>query len=52
MSENKITVKEIVEEILPLLKDTFVAKCQSCGNLITMTFLNGQSVTLEISVNG
>ena len=51
MNKESITVKEIVEEILPLLKESFVAKCLSCGNRITMIFLDGQTVTLDVAVN-
>lgn len=49
MGENKISANEIVEELLPLLKDYFVAKCLSKGNIITMTFLSGQKITISVS---
>lgn len=50
MRENEIAVKEIIEEILPLLKDGFVAKCLSCGNRIVMIFPSGQTVMLDVAV--
>lgn len=48
-SEGKITTQEILDEILPLLKESFVAICKKCGNTVEMRFLNGQMFQIQIT---
>ncbi len=48
MEKTKIDAEEIVEEILPLLREYFVAECLSCGKAIKLIFSDGRSVTLTV----
>ena len=48
-NEELISAEDIVDEILPLLREYFVAQCQKEGSAIQMRFLNGQIVTLQVT---
>ena len=49
MNSERVSAGEIVNEILPLLKDYFVANCHKDGNTIVMTFSDGQIVTVNVT---
>lgn len=40
--EEEITSRELLEEILPLIKEFFLAKIRFCGDEISLRFPNGQ----------
>lgn len=46
--ENRIGEKDLVREILPLLKENFLAVCRLNEDGIAMHFLNGQTATVAI----
>ena len=48
MEKKKIAAEEIVEEILPLLREYFVAECLSYGRNIQLIFSDGQTVILTV----
>lgn len=47
MNDTKITAEEIIEEILPLIREYFVAECLSCKNEIELIFSDGQTVKIS-----
>ena len=48
MEKNVISAGDIVSELVPLIKEYFVAECLSCGNTIEMMFFDGQKVKLTV----
>lgn len=50
-SREKVGTKELTSEIIPILKDYFVANVERKESGIKMTFLNGQAFFLEVREN-
>ena len=46
--EAEIGARELAQEILPLLKENFVAKCRLTEKGISMRFPNGQHATVAV----
>lgn len=46
--EGEIDARELTREILPLLKDHFVATCRLFEDGISMRFPNGQHATVAV----
>lgn len=46
--EERIDERELAREILPLLKENFLAVCRLSEDGITMRFLNGQKATVAV----
>ena len=46
--EAEIGARELAQEILPLLKENFVAKCRLTKEGISMRFPNGQHATVAV----
>ena len=46
--EEEIGARELAQEILPLLKDNFVATCRLIKDGISMRFPNGQHATVAV----
>ena len=46
--EAEIGARELAQEILPLLKENFVAKCRLTEEGISMRFPNGQHATVAV----
>ncbi len=48
MEKELISAEDIVSELLPLIKDYFVAECLSYGNTIDMIFSDGQKIKITV----
>ena len=48
LREERINARELTREILPLLKENFLAVCRLGEDGITMRFLNGQKATVAV----
>ena len=48
MEKNAISAEDIVLELIPLIKDYFVAECLSYGNMIEMIFSDGQKIKIRV----
>ncbi len=48
MQEKSVSAEDIVSELLPLIKDYFVAECLSYGNVIEMMFSGGQKIKITV----
>lgn len=47
-NEAEIGARELAQEILPLLKEHFVAKCRLTEDGVSMRFPNGQHATVAV----
>ncbi len=47
-TEAEIGARELAREILPLLKEAFVAKCRLTEDGVSMRFPNGQRATVAV----
>ncbi len=48
LREERIDERELTREILPLLKENFLAVCRLSEDGITIRFLNGQKATIAV----
>ena len=48
LREERIDERELTREILPLLKENFLAVCRLSEDGITIRFLNGQKATVAV----
>lgn len=46
--EPHFSTEDFILELLPLLKDNFIAKIHTAENAIVMRFLNGQQMILNV----
>lgn len=46
--EERISAEEMIGEILPVLKELFVAKCRICSDGISLRFPNGQRAIVAV----
>ena len=48
MEKELISAGDIVTELVPLIKDYFVAECLSYGDTIKMIFSSGQKIRIVV----
>ena len=49
-AENRVTEKSVIEELLPVLKDEFVATFHVVENTIVMRLPGGPEIKLQVSI--